>query len=636
MLKLLDARNSGQRPGVLPMLSFIALVLIGIVLFKPSMGQNVPFQGGPIMQTNTVYLIYWLPSGSQFDSSVSDGIGNYESLTARFFNDVPATTYYSIAGQYAGSCPSGQCFVQNSPGAVSVGGTFVDTRTYAHADGTAAAGTQTDPLLDADIQHEIQTVMKNNKWSDGINAEYFVYTATGIQECTGTPASGAMCTFFNPANMSGVIFCAYHSTFTDSGGHSAVYAYMADVTVGLGGCNGGITVAPNSQLISDQEVSVTAHEFFESVSDPLLNAWTNNGTEIGDLCNQTLGPLRPDGSDVTLNGHNYAVQQIWSNYTSACSMGLPSIQVTIGTGGDDLRGDSSASLTVLSPSSTSVQGFTLKTQTQAGWGNNTTNTQMFGFSSSIAPQIGSVAITLTSHSSGLESDDNWNIQNIAGTELDGAGNVLCTFSGSGTPLSRLSGQVPTFTMATPACEPAPPKTAFTSLGITIGTGNDDARSDTELTASLPGENAICLKPSNNADPDGTCANGGKARDQNGNKSWDNWSSSAQTFTLSTPATAAELNQITINLIEHNAGLESDDNWDIQSIFVTGFDASGNPTALLTLSIPRVSGNDNNCMARLRGSPNPSSVTYNLSASNPGGSNSSGGTFGPTPPGGCPQ
>lgn len=614
----------------------LSIFLTVTMLCAPStQANNIPFQGGPIMQTNTVNLIFWLPAGAQFDPSVTDGVGNYKSLIGQFFGNVSGTTYYSIAGQYAGTCSSIPCFVQNSLGAVNVGGVFVDTRSYAHANGSAAAGTQADPLLDADIQHEVQSIMTQKGWSDGTNVEYFVFTAANIQECFSSPSTGSMCTFFNPLDPSGGAYCAYHSAFTDSNGNNAVYAYMLDVLAAAGGCNEGITQAPNGQIASDREVALTTHEFFESVSDPLGNAWTDGGTEIGDNCNQQTGVLRANGSNVTLgNGFQFAVQEIWSNFTSSCSLGLASIQLAIATGNDDLRGDSSATTSVLSPNGTMVQGYTLKTQNQAGWANNSSNQQMFGFSAISPPQFNSISITLTSHDSGLETPDNWNIQSVSGEEVDAAGNVICTFGASGNPLSRLTQQVPTAIVATPSCGPPPPPAALSSLHIAISTGNDDARSDSEVTATLPGEAAICLKPSNNAEPDGTCANGSSATDQNGNQSWGNWSGSTQNFSLSSPATAAQLGTITITLVEHNSGFETDDNWDLQGISLTGFDSSGNATPLLNISNPRVSGNDNNCMARLKGAP--SSVTYVLSAGNPTGSNLSNATFGATPPGSCPQ
>lgn len=450
---------------------------------------NIPFAGGPIMQTDTVYLIFWLPTDTSFDSNAADGVGNYETLLQNFFSNVSGTTYYSIAGQYSGTCSSNPCFVQNSPAAVRVGGTFVDTRPYAHADGTAVAGTQTDPLLDADIQHEVQSIMTQNGLSDGIGAEYFVYTANGIQECFGTPASGAECTFFNPADPSGGAFCAYHSIFTDSSGHDAVYGFMSDANGAGGGCNEGITVSPNGQISSDREVALTSHEFFETVSDPLLDAWTAGGTENGDLCNQSLGVVRADGSNVTLNGARFAVQQIWSNFTSSCSLGLPSIQLAITTGADDLRGDSSATASAESPSLGSLQTFTLKTQFQPGWGALTNNQQMFGFNTATAPLMGAVAITLTSHDSLLETPDNWNIQTILGQEFDGAGNLICQFSYSGNPFTRLTGAAGTAVFDAPACAPPPSGEAVSCNVFDDGYTNMAGPSDAVF---INGNNQACL------------------------------------------------------------------------------------------------------------------------------------------------
>ncbi len=227
------------------------------------------------------------------------------------------------------------------------------------------------------------------------------------------------------------------------------------------------------------------------------------------------------------------------------------------------------------------------------------------------------------------NNSSWSDQDLTGFANGALANPVTSMSGfHDTPGEHAFYVAP----ATAAASATP----FTSLNINIATGNDDARSDTELTATFPDEPSICLKPSNNAAPDPVCANGGSATDQNGKQDWGNWTSSAQQFSLTTAETVEQLGTITINLIEHNNGLETDDNWDIQGITVTGVDSQGNSTVVLNLSNPQVSGNSNNCIARLKGPPNPSSVTYNLSASNPTGSNLANPTFGPTPPGSCPQ
>lgn len=451
----------------------LCVAFIGVTAcMSPAIAQtNIANQGGPVMQTATVYLIFWLPPNSNFDTNIANGIGNYETLLTNFFNNVSGSTYYSIVGQYAGTCNSNTCLVQNSPNAVRIGGTFVDTRAYAHADGTTAAGSQTDPLLDADIQHEVQSLITQYGLSDGgVNVEFFVYVGTGIQECMAAPATGAECTFFNPLNSSGTAFCAYHSSFTDSNGNDVVYAFMP-VANGLGGgCNEGVVNSPSGQISSDREVVLTSHEFFESVTDPLGNAWISGGTtEIGDNCNQQVGATRPDGSNVTLNGARFVVQQIWSNFTSTCSLGLPSMQLQIATGGDDLRGDSSATASALSNINATLQTFTLKPQNQPGFSNNTSYQQMFGFNGTSTPQVGALSITLTSHNGPFETNDNWNIQGIVGQIFDVAGNSVCQFAGNGNPLMRLTGDVPTGVLAAPTCAPPPPPP--TCQGSTTLCGN---------------------------------------------------------------------------------------------------------------------------------------------------------------------
>jgi len=161
--------------------------------------------------------------------------------------------------------------------------------------------------------------------------------------------------------------------------------------------------------------------------------------------------------------------------------------------------------------------------------------------------------------------------------------------------------------------------------MVIGTGNDNARSDTELQAVMPGVPAICLKPSNNADADSVCANGGSAQDQQGNQEWKNFTTSTQTFGFPAPVPAASLKTLQLTLFEHNNGGETDDNWDIQNITVIATDINNNTAPLLNVGNPP---NGDNCIVRLTGKI--PSFTFALSQGNPTGAN-------PTiPPGSCPQ
>jgi hypothetical protein len=446
----------------------------------------ITFQGGPIMQRPRVFLVYWLPTGASFDATVPNGIGNYEALLTAFFTDVSPSVYYSVVGQYAGICNGSPCRVQNAPDAVTIGGTFVDTRAYAHANSVAADGTAADPLVDADIRNEIQLLITQFGLISDIDTEFFVYVGTGIQECFNAPASGSECTFFNPANASGNAFCAYHSAFNDTGGHNVVYAFMP-VADGLGaGCSAGVATAPNGQIASDREVVVTTHEFFESVSDPLINAWVvNGGTEIGDLCNQQTGTTAADGSNVVLSGAQFVVQRMWSNFTQSCVLGLPSVQLDVATGGDDLRTDSEVAVSLLSSAASPLQSFSLKPPQQAGFESNTTYRQMLGFNGFTGSQVGALSLSLTSHDGFLETDDTWEVQGVLARIYDASGTQVCQFSGSGTPLLRLTGAAPTGDVPAVGCgAPVLPSPRQCTLPQTLcGTGCADLSKDSKNCGS---------------------------------------------------------------------------------------------------------------------------------------------------------
>lgn len=620
----------------------IVMILLGVLpgagasavaqICDPTSNCDVTDNGGPIMKgPTTVFLVFWLPRGFNYDTSVSNGDKGYENLMERFFKDVSKTSYFDILTQYPGTCGPDVPKKNSCLSEVDVRPLPVDNSPYTQFNSTSQ-GTANQPLQDSDIQQEVLKMIKQNKITPALDTEFFVFTAAGVQECNGFGCTGST-------------YCAYHSSTTTSADAPVIYAYMPqDNSLGSGCQAPGVGTSPNNQLVADQEIVIMSHEFFESVSDPFGNttnrvAWTGPSGEIGDNCNQETGSLLGNGSNVTLNHNAYVVEQIWSNDNEGCVLGFnkaipgPSIEYNFQTGGDDLGGDSSANSSLEAPGGSAFQSVTLKTESQAGWANNSTHVRVFQLRQT---QPAEVSVSLTSHPSGVDSPDNWDIQALILKLRNPNGSLICQESLAGSPLARLTQQAPTNTFPTPHCAPPPPPVFAKEIHITIATGNDDARSDTELWAMLPGELFICLKPSNNAEPDGVCNNGGSATDKNNNQSWNNWTTSAQSFPLPTPQTLDALNTITIQLIEHNSGFEGDDNWDIQGMTVTMTESNGKTTKVLEMSNPPNSNNSNNCMARLKGAPNHSAVTYNLSAKDPGGSNHSNPAFGPTPPGSCPQ
>jgi hypothetical protein len=298
----------------------LALVLLfGSVIANRAEAQNNltnPTNGRVLVNPIRAFVIYWLPPGVALDTTVVGNIGNFESLTQKFFSDISGTNYFNIVTQYPGSC--GTCVVENfASNPVTLGGAFVDTQPYPHPGALMNAGTRANPLLDSDIQTELRTAISQNKWIVDVNSVFFVITGVfNSGTLAGSPVEecrGINCTFRGMAP-----FCGYHNAFSLNPLQTVIYSYMSDASFATGGCNMGITTSPNGQIASDREVALMTHEFFESVTDPDLKSWFDptTGNEIGDNCNQ-----RP--SAVNLNGNIYVVQQQWSNTSSSCVASFP-------------------------------------------------------------------------------------------------------------------------------------------------------------------------------------------------------------------------------------------------------------------------------------------------------------------------
>lgn len=245
------------------------------------------YNGGPVEATGSKnYMIFWEPTGSVVAT-------NYNATLAQFFGDVGGSTLYGVATQYYQTTGSTQ---QNIANTSAAGGTWTDTSTY-----------PSTTLQDSDMQAEVSKAIAANHWPTGIGNEYFVFLAQGENECMGSS-----CSFSN--------YCAYHGDYALSGA-TVLYAAMPYAGTDLAGCGiqtGGGT--PNGAA-TDAEISVASHEMMETVTDPLLSAWFDaSGSEIGDKCAYTYGPTAANGSDLTINGHPYIVQEEFSNSAVGCAV----------------------------------------------------------------------------------------------------------------------------------------------------------------------------------------------------------------------------------------------------------------------------------------------------------------------------
>jgi hypothetical protein len=239
----------------------------------------------------------------------------YETLINQYFADVAhdsggTANVYSVATQYYDN--PGQVHVQYQS---TFGGSYVDHNPLP-ANG---CNDGVDPvcLTDFQLQNEIQNVLSATGWHGSLTNEFFLMTPVGVGSCGD--ASGTEC--------STDVFCAYHNAFTDSAGEPVIYAnepYEGQI----GGCSGAGQGFPDDED-ADTTINTISHEHIESITDPFGDAWladdgTGNtpGDEIGDLCAYGYGTpissVNGQPFNQVINGHDYSLQQEYSNADHGC------------------------------------------------------------------------------------------------------------------------------------------------------------------------------------------------------------------------------------------------------------------------------------------------------------------------------
>ena len=185
------------------------------------------YAGGPVMRTNTVHTLFWVPAGF----SVS---ANYVSLINGYFQNAAAangalSNVYATTPQYTDTVRGGS---HPAAYATMFGGTFTDTTAFPSSGCTDTWSSTTVCLSDAQIRLEIALVSSAQGWSHGTGDMVFVFTPSNVGSCVGT-----LCAYSD--------FCGYHDYY---GAHSnpTVYAVQpyAVFAQSPSACNTGIS--PNA------------------------------------------------------------------------------------------------------------------------------------------------------------------------------------------------------------------------------------------------------------------------------------------------------------------------------------------------------------------------------------------------------
>ena len=218
-----------------------------------------------------------MPStGSRRVTSVSP---KYESVINGYFQNVAAASgspddVNSVDTEYSDTTGP---ITGNS----TFGGSVVDTHPFPTSE-CSDAGLSVC-LTDAQLQTEIDGVIKNKGWSGGTSHLFFLFTPQDVGSCAD--AASTYCGFES--------YCAYHSFFESSDGAGTVVYANQPYVGGTAACDSGGD-RPNGDD-ADATLNDASHEMNESVTDPLLSAWFDDaGGEIGDKC---VGPLRGRRAD---------------------------------------------------------------------------------------------------------------------------------------------------------------------------------------------------------------------------------------------------------------------------------------------------------------------------------------------------
>src|SRR5262245_45047805 len=271
-----------------------------------------------VMRTNTVYAIYWMPSGSTCDPPLT--CAEYKTGIDQYFTDVAhdsggSSNVYSAATQY-----------YDATGPISYASTFASSYVDTNPFPANGCNDGVDPrcLTDQQIQNEIQNVLTAKGWHGSTTTMFVLMTPDGVGSCFDG-FSGECTTNF---------YCAYHNGFTNSNDEPVIYANEPfDGTID--GCHGGPGQGSPNNADVDAELNTISHEHNEAITDPWGDAWlAADGEENGDLCAWDFGPpLGTSGGqpyNQVINGHDYSLQQEYSNDGETCVQHYLGIPVNLG------------------------------------------------------------------------------------------------------------------------------------------------------------------------------------------------------------------------------------------------------------------------------------------------------------------
>jgi len=249
---------------------------------------DLVYFGGPVVTDMLSHAVY-------LNSSTCGGVATCWGNPEKFLTDLGLSTFIHVTDQYTGTS-----------GVYGVGPHIFANLTMF-----------TNELDQSDLFGLVHDAAAALGTPGGYGHEYHVFLPPGVDTCFDETAE-----CYSPDNPSAFVFCAYHGSLTFSDIGHVLFSVQPDQNVP--GCQAA-PPDPNG-ILADSTNSVLAHETIETITDPDIDAWISDssllsaGAEIADLC-EPLGNTAFQFLDpvLTLNGHKYEVQLMYSNFYHACS-----------------------------------------------------------------------------------------------------------------------------------------------------------------------------------------------------------------------------------------------------------------------------------------------------------------------------
>ena len=251
------------------------------------------YHGGDLVTQPDIFVFFW---GPQWQNDPTHMAAAADLLA--FYGDVGTSTYKCA---WSESGVSGMAFGN---------GTL-----HSPTSSEVLSDSPPSPLPDSAIQSRIITevTVLHNAAPRTDNTIYIVVPPQGVPVEASDMSTGC--------GGSNFVFCGYHDSFAIMGDRYR-YAVLPFP------CNsGGFTcfVDPMFSDVNKAFEVVASHELAETATDPDggtvgLPGWFSDrtGNENADIC-----ASEPCIGDVTLNGHPYSVNSIWSNLAKGCVDGVP-------------------------------------------------------------------------------------------------------------------------------------------------------------------------------------------------------------------------------------------------------------------------------------------------------------------------